>query len=273
MVPGDAPWAGLRSACGFGDRQGLQLKDDFHVWHSSKVDSMTTQDRLEALPHLDGRHQHTYEAIFRHPAAHNLEWHDVRSLLAALADVSEGHNGTLQVTRNGQHVIMHVPKHKDVATIEDLLAIRRFLEQSGEPTIPPSVAPSVYLLVVIDHHEAKIYRTESHGAVPQQLAPYDPHGFGRHLRSKNPETAGKRQPERKSFYEAVAATLRDADEILIFGSGTGESSAMEQLLADLKHNHGDVAKHIVGSIAVDEHHLTEEQLLAKAREFFASKGA
>ena len=101
--------------------------------------------------------------------------------------------------------------------------------------------------------------------------PYDPHGFGRHLRSENPETDGKRQPERKSYYEAIAATLRGADEILIFGSGTGESSAMEQLLAELKHNHGDVAQHIVGSIVVDEHHLTEGQALAHAREFFASR--
>ena len=233
---------------------------------------MTTQDRLKSLPHLNGRHQHTYEAIFRHPAAHNLEWHDVRSLLAALADVAEGHNGALQVTRNGQTVTLHAPKHKDVASVEDLLAIRHFLEQSGESAILPPVAPGTHLLVVIDHHEAKIYRTELHGAVPQQLVPYDPHGFGRHLRSDTEETDGKRKPERKSFYEAIAATLRGADRILIFGSGTGESSAMEQLLADLKHNHRDVAKHVVGSVVVDAHHLTEGQLLAQAREFFASNG-
>ena len=195
----------------------------------------------------------------------------MRSLLAALADVSEEHNGTLQVTRNGQRVILHAPKHKDIATIEDLLAIRRFLEQSGETATPPPVAPGAHLLVVIDHHEAKIYRTELHGAVPQHLLPYDPHGFGRHLRSKDPKAGGKRRPEQKSFYEAVAATLRGAEEILIFGGGTGESSAMEQLIADLKHNHSDVAEHIVGSIVVDEHHQTESQLLARAREFFASK--
>jgi hypothetical protein len=233
---------------------------------------MKTQDHVKAPPQLNGRHQHTYEAIFRHPAAHNLEWHDVRSLLAALVDVSEGHNGSLQVTRNGQMVILHAPKHKDVASVEDLMAVRRFLEQSGETASPPAVAPGTDLLVVIDHREAKIYRTELHGAVPQQLVPYDPHGFGRHLHSDTEETDGKRQPERKSFYEAVAATLRGADRILIFGNGTGESSAMEHLLADLKHNHSDVAKHIVGSVVIDGSHTTEGQLLAQAREFFASKG-
>ena len=232
---------------------------------------MTTQDRNTAPLQLNGHHQHTYEAIFRHPAAHNLVWHDVQSLLAALGEVAEGRNGTLQVTRNGQMVTLHAPKHKDVATVEDLLAIRRFLEQSAEAAISTSVAAGVHLLVVINHHEAKVYRTELHGTVPQQLVPYDPHAFGRHLRSETPETDGKRKPERKSFYEAVAATLRGADQILIFGSGTGASSAMEQLLADLKHNLGDVAKHVAGSIVVDEHHLTEGQLLAKAREFFTSK--
>ncbi len=93
---------------------------------------MTTENRLETPPHLNGRHQHTYEAIFRHPAAHNLEWHDVRSLLDALTEVVEGHNGSLEVKRNGHLVVLHVPKHKDVASVEDLMAIRHFLEQSGE---------------------------------------------------------------------------------------------------------------------------------------------
>ena len=83
-------------------------------------------------PKLNGRHQRTYEAIFRHPAAHNLEWHDVRSLLDALADVVEGQNGAIQVTRNGHLVALHAPKHKDVATVEVLMAIRHFLEKSGE---------------------------------------------------------------------------------------------------------------------------------------------
>ena len=96
-----------------------------------------TQDSFKASPQLNGRHQHTYEAIFRHPAAHNLEWHDVRSLLSALANVVEEHNGSLHVTRNGKTVTLHAPKHKDVATVEHVLAIRHFLEQSVEPTNSP----------------------------------------------------------------------------------------------------------------------------------------
>ena len=38
---------------------------------------------------------------------------------------------------------------------------------------------------------------------------------------------------------------------------------MDQLLADLKDHHPDVAK-VVGSVVVDAHHTTENQLLARA---------
>ena len=126
-----------------------------------------------------------------------------------------------------------------------------------------------HMLVVIDHQEVKIYRTEIHGAVPVRLEPYDPHGHGRHLHTAFDWTDGKGQPERKSFYEAIAKTLRGAEQVLLFGSGTGKSSAMEHLLSDLKQHHADVGNKIIGSIIVDAHHTTENQLLAKARDFYA----
>ena len=126
------------------------------------------------------------------------------------------------------------------------------------------------LLVVIDHREAKVYRTEVTGAVPERIVPYDPHGYGRHLHSAHEWTDGKRPPERKSYYEAVAKTLTGARQVLVLGSGTGRSSAMEQLLADLKAHHPDVAGTVVGSVVVDAHHTTEGQLLAQARDFFVN---
>jgi len=126
-----------------------------------------------------------------------------------------------------------------------------------------------HLLVVIDHQEARVYRTEDLGAVPERIAPYDPHGHGRHLHSAHEWTDGKRQQERKSFYEAVAKTLRGAGQVFLFGSGTGKSSAMDQLLADLTAHHPDVAETVVGSVVVDSHHTTENGLLARAREFYA----
>jgi hypothetical protein len=56
---------------------------------------------------------------------------------------------------------------------------------------------------------------------------------------------------------------------LLFGSGTGRSSAMEQLLADLRDHHPDVAEKVIRSVVIDAHHTTENQLLALARDFYA----
>ena len=125
------------------------------------------------------------------------------------------------------------------------------------------------LLVVIDHQEARVYRTEVSGAVPEHIVPYDPYGYGKHLHSAHEWTDGKRQPERKSFYEAVAKTLRGAEQVLLFGGGTGRSSAMDVLIADLKAHHPEVAGRVVGAVVVDAHHTTGGELLARAREFYA----
>jgi hypothetical protein len=142
--------------------------------------------------------------------------------------------------------------------------------QSSGSHRPQPDAKSVHLLVVVDHREARIFKTELKGSVPERITPFDPHGFGRYLHSVTDDSNGQRKPERKSFYEAVAKSLKGAEQILLFGTGTGASSAMEQLIAHLKHHHADVTKCIVGSVAVDEHHLSEGQLLASAREFYSS---
>jgi hypothetical protein len=45
---------------------------------------------------------------------------------------------------------------------------------------------------------------------------------------------------------------------------------MEQFTEWLKSHHPELTARIIGSVVVDEHHLTEAQLLEKAREFHAA---
>ena len=213
---------------------------------------------------MSGTHQATYNAIFQHPAARNLQWHDVRSMLNSISEVEEEHNGSLRFTRHGETLTVHAPKHKDLSDIQELLKIRHFLEHSAVPQ-HQTVAAGTHLLVVIDHREARIYQTELHGSVPERIVPYDPDGLHRHLRYGADDPSGQRQPELKSFYEAIAQTLSGAEKILIFGSSTGASSAMEHLLVDLKKNHPDLAQKVIGTVIVNEQHMTEDQLLAQAR--------
>ena len=46
------------------------------------------------------------------------------------------------------------------------------------------------------------------------------------------------------------------------------SSEMDQFVAWVKVHHPKLAKRIIGSLVEDERHLTDGQLLAKAREFY-----
>jgi len=81
---------------------------------------------------LVGSHRRTYERIFRQPIAQNLAWRDVRSMLGLLAEVVEEPSGNLTITCNRQTLVLHPSPDKNVAEVEDLLEIRRFLERSGE---------------------------------------------------------------------------------------------------------------------------------------------
>jgi hypothetical protein len=218
---------------------------------------------------ISAGHQKVYDRIFQHPMPHNLQWREVWSMLRALPEVNavEEKDGNFKLTSNGQTLVLHRPQGKDLADNDELARLRSFLQRSA-PAAEPAVAAGMHLLVVIDHREARIYRAEVRGSAPQRITPYDPFGFGRALHYNEDDANGKRKPELKSFYEAVAKTLQGAQQILLFGTGTGASSAMEQLLLDLKKNHHDLSKRVVGSIAVDEHHLTDDQLLAKARQLF-----
>jgi len=214
-------------------------------------------------------HQITYDAVFQHPIARNLAWRDVVSMLAALDGASqEEHGGTLKVMRNGRALVLHQPIRKNVTDVQELMNLRRFLEQS-EAAEPRPTPAGAQLLVVIDHRLARVYQAEVHGSIPKRIIPYDRNGFGRHLHYVQDDSNGQRKPEIKSFYEAVAKTLQDAGKILLFGSGTGASSAMEQLHTALRRDHSALADRVVGRVVVDEQHRSEDQLLAEARQFYA----
>jgi hypothetical protein len=218
---------------------------------------------------LSGTHEKVYQRVFQHPMPHNLQWREVWSMLTSMTDAKtvEDDKGNLKVIRNGQTLTLHRPRGKDLADKRELMQVRHFLERSEAP-VPRVAAAGTHLLVVIDHREARIFRTEMHGSVPQKIAPYDPFGFGRALHYNQDDSNGQRKPEQKSFYEAIAKTLLGAEQILLFGVGTGTSSAMEWLLGELKQRHHEIAERVIGSAVVDEHHLSDDQLLAKAREMF-----
>jgi len=89
---------------------------------------------------LTGSHQRIFDRIFQHPISHNLEWRDVHALLGEIATVTKEHNGSLKVTRNGQTLVLHPTSKKDVTEMDEVMALRHFLERS-EPATEKSTDP------------------------------------------------------------------------------------------------------------------------------------
>lgn len=79
---------------------------------------------------LDSHHRATVEKIFRHPAGHNIEWHDVLSLLNGVAAVTEEHDGRFTVTLGSETETFEAPRGPDIDE-QQLVDLRRMLRGAG----------------------------------------------------------------------------------------------------------------------------------------------
>ena len=111
---------------------------------------------------------------------------------------------------------------------------------------------------------------KSMGPIPDVSCRTSAKEYFHQARDSEEVSRGKEKPDPNSFFEPVAKALQAAGQILIFGTGTGSSSEMDQFITWVKTHHPEMARRIIGSLAVDEQHLTEDQILAKARDFYAN---
>jgi hypothetical protein len=228
--------------------------------------------------HLDHHHRSTARDILSHPVSHNIEWRDVLSLLEAIGEVSEEHNGKVKVSVGGETETLHRPSGKDIGE-QMVVDLRRMLGAAGitaeglrerldVSTNPAATEPSAHAILVIGYHGADIYPTDATDGAPSRIVPEDPRGRLRtmHHKAGNPEGWYGRIEE--SWYVELAAALRPAARILIIGNGKGHSNGMLQFMQYLaRHDHA-LMKRIVGSIETDEEDLTEANILALSRSFY-----
>ena len=65
---------------------------------------------------LDSHHRSTVEKIFQHPSGHNIQWHDVLSLLEKVATVVEEHDSRYKVTLGSETETLDAPRGHDIDT-------------------------------------------------------------------------------------------------------------------------------------------------------------
>ena len=223
---------------------------------------------------LHGAHLRTLEAVFRHPPAHNLEWMDVVALIEKLGTVHEKGNNRFTFDIGGEHHLMHKPRTKEL-TGSEVVELRHFLHRAGwspegssGAALPRDpAAPS--LVVVVDHHGARIYRIDTASGDPskREIKPYDPHHFPHHLTHKEQSgEEGERAPEDADFYKRIAGALAAGGKIVVVGHGTGKSNAAHHLTKYLRSHHPETYQRVVGEIEADLSAVTTPQLLILAEQ-------
>lgn len=80
--------------------------------------------------HLDAHHRATLAKIFNHPVGHNIQWHDVLSLIQSVATVTEESDGRYTVTLGSETETFDAPRHHDVNE-QQVIDLRRMLRGAG----------------------------------------------------------------------------------------------------------------------------------------------
>lgn len=78
---------------------------------------------------LSNHHSTTLAEIFDHQK-HSIEWRKVESLLKAVGEVEQEHNGHLKVKVGPETETFHVPHGKDLGQ-QQLVDLRRMLTEAG----------------------------------------------------------------------------------------------------------------------------------------------
>jgi hypothetical protein len=79
---------------------------------------------------LNGHHRVTVEKLFEHPVSHNIQWHDVLSLLQSVATVTEPHDGRFKVTLGDETETLDAPRGHDIDE-QMVVDLRRMLKGAG----------------------------------------------------------------------------------------------------------------------------------------------
>jgi len=85
-------------------------------------------------PHLSSHHRDTLLQIFEEPTNHNVEWHDVMSLLGAVGSIEERHDDMFRLRIGSETEVLRRPKDKDIDG-QQLVDLRRILASAGYDTV------------------------------------------------------------------------------------------------------------------------------------------
>jgi len=225
---------------------------------------------------VSGPDRRTLDGVFAHPVRHDVAWTDVVSLIERIGTVEEGSNNAFVLRVGGKSYDVHKP-HTQHLTAPEILGLRHFIDEAGwSPRTPSEAAvhptpPAPSLIVVIDHHETRVYAFDLNGDDGAgRLAPYDPQHL---LRNASRRQGSADHPDRalgdRAYHELIADAVAAGGAIVVVGHGPGEASAAHDLASFLRDHHPDTYRRIVRETVADVAALNSADLLRIARAAFS----
>lgn len=222
-------------------------------------------------PHLNGHHSKTLAAIYSHPAPHNIEWHDVLSLLNCLGTATPRHGGGYTVVIGDEQVMLAHPHGHDLGD-DEMRQLRTFLTKAGlspdgQADAHPAALPNHWGIVMIDHHQARLFSPGSKGGDHAELhiiRPNDDDGSRTRIDHKqgNDDHDGGRASEDDGYYHRIVTELAAAERVVVFSDGKGRSSAGEYLIDYVKKHDPALAARIIASEKVDISQTSDNEAVA-----------
>ena len=84
--------------------------------------------------HLSGHHRDTLQQIFQKKTNHNVEWHDVVSLLEEVGSIEQQHDDMFLFRIGQETEVLRRPSEKDIDG-QQLVDLRRILTTAGYDTM------------------------------------------------------------------------------------------------------------------------------------------
>jgi len=233
------------------------------------------------MSELSRAHQRSLDLLWSHPLPHGLRLAEVEALLAALG---------AEVRRQGQRLeirFAHGPcgwiqaggggRRQGDLDAEAVQRLRHLLTEAGIAPLHPAATPdaprgdqAVRLLLVVDHHQCRLYRLEGETVDHTVLHPHGLWASGENLTHRHDrDSPGQRAPVDHAYLAQIAQAMQGADAVLLLGHGRGESDLRTLLQRHLAVHHPQLLQRLA-SETVDTSALSEAQLLALARAHFGN---
>lgn len=125
-------------------------------------------------------------------------------------------------------------------------------------------------VAAITHRDVRIWAVnDPAGTAPERVFSAPDDQRQNHYRQVQRNDRGDTDKFDRDYFESVAVVLAPAKEILLIGHGTGKANEMLKLVQFLERYHPATAKKVVGAEDAPLEALTDAEVMAFARKWFA----